>query len=92
MRLSGPLNTEPGVLGSKPRTISLRLRYRTPLTALLGANSFIGGEQGVVFTLNNSAGVIILRGDPTPELDRAPSYRLGEGYPNAIYLQPEEKP
>ncbi|SKB06964.1 hypothetical protein SAMN05421862_1303 [Pseudomonas extremaustralis] len=92
LRLSGPFNTEPGVLDSKPRTISLRLRYRTPLTALLGANSFIGGEQGVAFTLSNNDGVIILRDDPTPELDRTPFYRLGEGYPNAIYLQPEEKP
>lgn len=92
LRLSGPFSTVPGVLGSTPRTLSLRLRHRTPLTALLGANSFIGGEQGVAFTLSNNTGVIILRGDPTPELDRAPFYQLGEGYPNASYLQPEEKP
>ena len=92
LRLSGPFNTEPGVLDSKPRTISLRLRYRTPLTALLGTNSFIGGERGIAFTLSNNAGVIVLRDDPTPELDRTPFYQLGEGYPNAIYLQPEENP
>lgn len=61
LRLSGPFNTVPGVLGSKPRTVSLRLRYRTPLIAMLGASNFIGGERGVAFTLNDNSGVIALR-------------------------------
>jgi hypothetical protein len=41
--------------------------------------------------LNSSTGVIALRADPTPELDRVPNYPLGEDHPGAIYLQPKEK-
>jgi hypothetical protein len=41
--------------------------------------------------LNNSTGVIALRNDPTPELDRVPNYPLGEDHPGAIYLRPKDK-
>jgi hypothetical protein len=91
LRLSGPFNTVNNVLSSQPATVSLRVRYRTPLTAMLGAQRFIGGERGLAFTLNDSTGVIALWGDPTPELDRVPNYPLGEGNPGAIYLQPKDK-
>ena len=72
-------------------TVSLRLRYRTPLIAMLGAHNFVGGERGVAFTLTNNDGVIALRNDPAPELDRVPTYALGKGHPGAIYLQPKDK-
>ncbi|MHC8348433.1 hypothetical protein ACYZT7_03395 [Pseudomonas sp. RT4P38] len=91
LRLSGPFNTLPNVLGTPPSTVSLRLRYRTPLTAMLGARTFIGGERGLAFTLNDTSGVIELQTDPTPQLDSAPSYPLGEDHPGAIYLQPKDK-
>jgi hypothetical protein len=91
LRLSGPFNTLPNVLGTSPGTVSLRLRYRTPLIAMIGARSFIGGELGLAFTLNNATGVIALWADPTPELDRVPNYPLGEDHPGAIYLQPKDK-
>lgn len=91
LRLSGPFNTLPNVLRTKPSTVSLRLRYRTPLTAILGARTFIGGERGLAFTLNDSTGVIALWADPTPQLDRMPNYPLGEDHPGAIYLQPKDK-
>jgi hypothetical protein len=90
LRMSGPFKTVPDVLGSKPRTVSLRLRYRTPLTAMLGARNFIGGERGVAFTLNDDTGVIALRDDTTLELDRVPSYVLAEGKPGALYLKPKD--
>jgi hypothetical protein len=91
LRLSGPFNPVSNVLGTTPSTVSLRLRYRTPLTAMLGARRFIGGERGLAFTLNDSTGVIGLREDPTPELDRVPNYALGEDRPGAYYLQPKDK-
>ncbi|WP_242486621.1 toxin VasX [Pseudomonas sp. TH49] len=91
LRISGPFKEVKDILHTPPGTLSLRLRYRTPLTGILGARSFIGGERGLAFTLNNSTGVIALRSDPTPELDRVPSYPLGEDHPGAIYLQPKEK-
>jgi hypothetical protein len=91
LRLNGPFNTVNNVLSSQPATVSLRVRYRTPLTAMLGAQRFIGGERGLAFTLNHSTGVTALWGDPTPELDRVPNYPLGEGNPGAIYLQPKGK-
>ncbi|PSS57178.1 hypothetical protein C6382_10980 [Pseudomonas sp. BBP2017] len=91
LRLSGPFNIEPGVLGTKPRTVSLRLWYRTPLTALLGAKTFIGGERGVAFTLSGNDGVVALRDDPTPELDRVPVYVLDAKQAGAYYLQPKDK-
>ncbi|WP_053164498.1 hypothetical protein [Pseudomonas sp. P1.8] len=62
--------------GRLPGSVSLRLRYRTPLLAMLGAPTFIGGEAGLAFTLN----------------DRVPRYRLGEDHPGASYLQPRDKP
>ncbi|MGZ7458853.1 hypothetical protein ACXPVS_19390 [Pseudomonas sp. Ma2-10] len=52
---------------------------------------FIGGERGLAFTLNDSTGVIELQADPMPQLDRVPSYPLGEELPGAIYLQPKDK-
>ena len=72
-------------------TVSLRLRHRTPLIAMLGAHNFVGGERGVAFTLTDNDGVTALRNDPTPELDRVPTYALGKGHPGAIYLQPKYK-
>ncbi|WP_052750700.1 toxin VasX [Pseudomonas psychrophila] len=92
LRLSGPFKTLSNVISTSPATVSLRLRYRTPLIAMLGAHSFVGGERGVAFTLTNNDGVIALRNDPTPELDRVPAYALGKGHPGAIYLQPKDKP
>ena len=78
LRLTGTfLKVVPGVFVSQPSKVSLRLRYRTPLTSLLGALSYVGGERGVAFTVSSSSGVIELRNDPTPELDRAPNYVLG---------------
>lgn len=91
LRLSGPFNTLKSVLGTTPCTVSLRLRYRTPLTAMLGASTFIGGERGLAFTLNDTTDVIALWADPTPELDRVPNYPLGEDHPGAFYLQPKDK-
>ena len=92
LRLSGPFKTLSNVLSTSPATVSLRLRYRTPLIAMLGAHNFVGGERGVAFTLTDNDGVIALRNDPTPELDRVPTYALGKGHPGAIYLQPKDKP
>ena len=92
LRLSGPFKTLSNVLSTSPATVSLRLRYRTPLIAMLGARNFVGGERGVAFTLTDNDGVIDLRNDPTPELDRVPAYSLGKGHPGAIYLQPKDKP
>ncbi|MFK7606240.1 MULTISPECIES: toxin VasX [unclassified Pseudomonas] len=78
LRLTGTfLKVVPGVFMSQPSKVSLRLRYRTPLTSLLGALSYVGGERGVAFTVSSSSGVVELRNDPTPELDRAPNYVLG---------------
>ena len=91
IRLSGPFQELRNVLSTTPSTVSLRVRHRTPLLAMLGARSFIGGERGLAFTLHDSTGVIALRDDPTPELDRVPNYRLGEDHPGAIYLQPKDK-
>ncbi|WP_262410312.1 toxin VasX [Pseudomonas sp. N40(2020)] len=91
LRISGSFKEVKDLLNTPPSTLSLRLRYRTPLTAILGARSFIGGERGLAFTLNNSTGVIALRADPTPELDRVPNYPLGEDHPGALYLQPKDK-
>ncbi|MHC8340992.1 toxin VasX [Pseudomonas sp. HLT2-19-2] len=91
LRIRGPFNTLKSVLGTTPSTVSLRLRYRTPLTAMLGARTFIGGERGFAFTLNHDTDVIALWADPTPQLDHVPSYPLGEDHLGAIYLQPKDK-
>lgn len=81
------LTVMPGVFVSQPSKVSLRLRYRTPLTSLLGALSYVGGERGVAFTVSSSSGVVELRDDPTPELDRAPNYVLGN-QACSVFLQP----
>jgi hypothetical protein len=89
--MSGPFNTEPDVFGTLPSRVSLRLRYSTPVTAMLGVKSFIGGVQGVVFILSDNGGVVTLRDDEVPAVDNAPKYPLGEGTPNARFLQPKDK-
>ena len=87
LRLSGSFNTVPNLFGSQPSTVSLRLRYHTPLTLMLGALNFVGGERGVAFTLSAATGVVALRNDSTPELDRTKRYPLG-GQQCSIFLQP----
>ena len=76
LRLSGMFDIVPNLLGSKPSKVSLRLRYRTPITALLGAQNFIGGKDGLAFTFTLDEGLIALRDDPTPVLDKAQSHPL----------------
>ncbi|MGO1270528.1 MAG: toxin VasX [Pseudomonas helleri] len=87
LRLSGSFNTVPNVFGSLPTKVSLRLRFQTPLTSMLGALNFVGGEQGVAFTLSAVTGVVALRNDPAPELDKAERYRLGDQQ-FSVFLQP----
>lgn len=87
LRLSGSFNTVPNVFGSLPTKVSLRLRFQTPLTSMLGALNFVGGEQGVAFTLSAATGVVALRNDPAPELDKAERYRLGDQQ-FSVFLQP----
>ena len=75
LRLTGLFKKEvPNLFASQPSKVSLRLRYQTPLTSMLGALGFIGGEHGVAFTLSQASGVVALRNDPTPELDEAKRY------------------
>ncbi|WP_273221943.1 hypothetical protein [Pseudomonas sp.] len=90
LRLSGSFNTVPNVFGSLPTKVSLRLRFQTPLTSMLGALNFVGGEQGVAFTLSAVTGVVALRNDSTPELDKAERYRLGDQQ-YSVFLQPGVK-
>ncbi|KQB53474.1 hypothetical protein AQS70_10130 [Pseudomonas endophytica] len=90
LRLSGPFNPVPNRFGSKPTIVSLRLRYHTPLTSILGALNFMGGERGVAFTLSAATGVIALREDPTPELDSAKRHPLG-GQQRSIFLKTDNK-
>ncbi|MES2870046.1 MAG: hypothetical protein V4749_10790, partial [Pseudomonadota bacterium] len=87
LRITGLFNIIPDLLGSQPRKVSLRLRYRTPVTAMLGAQNFMGGENGLAFTYTPGEGLIALRNDPTPELDKAQSYPLGPEL-NGQFLQP----
>lgn len=77
LRLTGPFLTVPSKFSSQPVTVSLRVRYRPPLTSIQGGQSFIGGERGVAFLVNTVTGVIALRNDPTPMLDKAQRYSLG---------------
>ena len=90
LRLRGAFNLVPQVFASLPGKISLRLRYRTPLISMLGANSYVGGEHGMSFAFSHASGVIALRNEPTPELDKSKRYSLG-GQQCSIYLQPKVK-
>ena len=75
-------------LSFPPASVSLRVYYRTPLTALLGDGAFVGGERGVAFTITQDDGIITLRDDPTPGLDRARHYLLSDQQQCSSYLQP----
>ncbi|MFP3516206.1 toxin VasX [Pseudomonas sp. SIMBA_077] len=91
LRLTGAFEKEVrNLFASKPSKLSVRLRYRTPLIAVLGALSFVGGDRGVAFTLTGDSGVVGLRNDPTPELDRASNYVLNNQQ-GLAYLQPGVK-
>ena len=75
-------------LSFPPASVSLRVYYRTPLTALLGDGAFVGGERGVAFTITQDDGIITLRDDPTPGLDQARHYLLSDQQQCSRYLQP----
>ncbi|WP_426781370.1 toxin VasX [Pseudomonas syringae] len=90
LRITGEFKTIPYELGSLPRKISLRLWYGTPFTALWGIQSFIGGSQGLAFTVTPDSGVMVLRSEPTPILNSAPIYKLGE-QSCSVFLQPGTK-
>ena len=67
-------------------------RFSNLLTWLVvGLLATACGSVWLAFTLNDSTGVVTLREDPTPELDRVPNYALGEDHPGACYLQPKDK-
>ena len=87
IRLSGLFNVVPDILGSKPRIVSVRIRYRSPLTSLLDEPSFIGGAQGLTFTYSPSVGLIAVRDAPTPALDKAMRFRLS-AEENSEFLNP----
>jgi hypothetical protein len=57
---------------------------------MLGSQKFIGGENGLAFTYTLSEGLIALRNDPTPVLDKAQSYALSATL-NGHFLQPKRK-
>nr|WP_319526769.1 toxin VasX [Pseudomonas laurentiana] len=87
LRLRGDFSMSSG-LSLPPANASLRVYYRTPLIALLGDGAFVGGERGVAFTITQDDGVITLRDDPTPDLDRARHYLLSDQQQCSSYLQP----
>ncbi|WP_032608744.1 toxin VasX [Pseudomonas syringae] len=87
LRLTGVFKRVDRELGSLPRSVSLLVRYGTPFTALYGVQGFIGGARGLAFTVTTENGVIALRNDPTPKLDGAQVYKLGEQQ-CSVFLQP----
>ncbi|KPC36781.1 Uncharacterized protein ABJ99_1529 [Pseudomonas syringae pv. cilantro] len=87
LRLTGVFKPVYREFGSLPRSVSLRVRYGTPFTALYGVQGFIGGARGLAFTVTPENGVIALRNDPTPKLDSAQVYKLGEQQ-CSVFLQP----
>lgn len=88
LRLSGLFDIVQNFLHSKPSRVSLRLRYKNPITAFLGAQSFIGGKEGLAFTFTPGEGLIALRDDPTSVLDKAQSHPLS-AEKNSHFLQPK---
>lgn len=91
LRLTGSINAHQAELGSEPSTLSVRVRYRIPLMALIGKDYFVGGENGVAYTLRLDTGIVALRGDPTRRLDSSKVYILGKDQPGINKLQPEGK-
>ena len=90
LRLRGDFSMSSS-LSFPPANVSLRVYYRTPLTALLGDGAFVGGERGVAFTITQDDGVITLRDDPTPGLDSARHYLLSDQQQCSRYLQPTRR-
>ncbi|MGO2284580.1 toxin VasX [Pseudomonas lundensis] len=76
IRLSGLFNLVPDVLGTQPRLVSVRIRYRTPITSMLNLSEFIGGQEGLVFTCSPLIGLVAVRDAPTPELNKAERLRV----------------
>jgi hypothetical protein len=76
IRLSGLFNLVPDVLGTQPRLVSVRIRYRTPITSMLNLSEFIGGQEGLAFTCSPLIGLVEVRDAPTPELNKAERLRV----------------
>ncbi|WP_236709394.1 hypothetical protein, partial [Pseudomonas sp. Leaf127] len=90
LRLSGKFEPVTVKLASLPQTLSLRVKYSSPLTSLLQINQFIGGEHGLAFTITANGGVIALRDTEAPSLNQATEHRLGDQQCSR-FLQPKVK-
>ncbi|MCO8163585.1 hypothetical protein NJC38_15610 [Pseudomonas sp. 21LCFQ010] len=76
LRLTGRYLTDT-VMGSLPRSISIKIKYSTPITSLLGINHSIGGDSGLIYTITAEDGVISLRPHEAPTLSKARLHRIG---------------
>ncbi len=90
LRISGKFEPVTVKLASLPQTLSLRVKYSSPLTSLLQINQFIGGEHGLAFTITANGGVIALRDTEAPSLNQATEHRLGDQQCSR-FLQPKVK-
>lgn len=90
LRITGKFEKVAFKLASLPKTVTIRVKYSSPLTSLLQINRFIGGEDGLAFTITAAAGVIPLRSNEALSLNRAIEHKLGE-QPSSHYLQPKAK-
>ncbi|GAB7532484.1 hypothetical protein PS3A_48990 [Pseudomonas sp. 3A(2025)] len=90
LRITGVFKKVAYKLASLPQNVSIRVKYSSPLTSLLQINRFIGGEEGLSFTLTPKGGVIPLRNDETLILNNVIEHRLGEQQCSK-FLQPKAK-
>lgn len=90
LRITGRFEAIAFKLASLPKTVSIRVKYSSPLTSLLQINHFIGGEHGLAFTITANDGVILLRNDETSILNQAIEHQLGDQQHFQL-LQPKAK-
>ncbi|MEG0635971.1 MAG: hypothetical protein RR517_25985 [Pseudomonas sp.] len=86
LRLSGKFSGSKDL--TSPTKACVRIRYQTPLTALLGEKFFIGGESGITYTLSYEHGVIKLRNESNEILDNAKKCTLADGSQRSTYITP----
>lgn len=76
LRLTGQYLTDT-IMGSLPRSVSIKIKYSTPITSLLGINYSIGGDDGLIYTITTENGIISLRSNEAPALSKARLHRIG---------------
>lgn len=80
LRLKGAFKYGLGKFSSLPSHVSVRIKYKTPIAGLLGIDQFIGGKNGLSYSITPYDDITQLRDEEAPKLNTAQVHTLSTEY------------